>query len=104
MKKKNIAAKISALLGLLGLIEVMLLIIEFAFAHTVSQTRFVIVYVYFGAYFFYTGWIFDLSSLIFGIIGLKSEKGIFAKTGITLSVLGLLGYLLLFIFLVQRFG
>lgn len=100
---KEILAKLSLIFGLTGLIGILILDSPFllplfttiSIDTIVSSTE---------GFTYYWSWLFDLSGLLFGILGLKSEKKIYAKAGIALSVLGLLGYLLFFGYLVMRFG
>jgi hypothetical protein len=53
---------------------------------------------------FFMTWFFSGLAIVFGIIGLKVEKSIWAKYGIGLAVLGLLIYILLILSLYWRLG
>jgi uncharacterized protein YacL len=101
---KTIILITSLLFGIFGFISVSMLILAFVFPNEISQLNLFSIYAYLGGVFFYLGWVFDLIGLISGIIVFKSEFKRTAKLSIILSVLGLLGYPLLFVLMWRMFG
>lgn len=101
---KKILSIASLIFSIFGFFSVALLIILFIFPNEISQLSFYAVYIHFEGVFFYFGWAFDLIGLILGIVVFKSEFKKLAKLSIIISVLGLLGYPLLFILMWRMFG
>jgi hypothetical protein len=101
---KKILSIASLIFSIFGFFSVVLLIILFIFPNEISQLSFYTVYIHFEGVFFYFGWVFDLIGLMLGIILFKSEFKRTVRLSVILSVLGLLGYPLLFILMWRMFG
>lgn len=101
---KKILSIASLLFSIFGFFSIFPLILSFVFPNEISQLSFFFELAYIEGVFFYLGWVFDLIGLILGIVFFKSEFKKIAKLSIVLSVLGLLGYPLLFFLMWRMFG
>jgi hypothetical protein len=101
---KKILLIASLLFSIFGVLSIWLLILLFAFPNEISQSNFFFIYTHLEAIFLYWGWVSDLIGLIFGFIFFKSEFKKIAKINIILSVVGLLGYPVLFYLMWRMFG
>ncbi len=101
---KSAVAKFSLVLGIIGLL--LITIFNFYFSKNI-YANYIKTNLFFESLipnFYNLAWIFDISGIIFGILGLYSKKRKLAITGIGLSIAGLFGYLIFFIILWITFG
>lgn len=100
---KNTFSKLSIFFGFFGLSLVVIINLPFVYPNIISSFLFLFITKIEGLAYYYA-WVFSILGIIFGTIGLKSEKRKLAVAGILLSGAGLIGYLIFFVLLWIKFS
>lgn len=101
---KNNAAKISLTFGTISLLLIVFFNYYFITNLYAKYIKTNLLFEFLISNFYNIAWLFSILGIIFGAIGLKSEKRKLAVAGIVLSGVGLIGYLIFFLLLWMRFS
>ncbi|HRZ50666.1 MAG TPA: hypothetical protein P5080_01855 [Candidatus Paceibacterota bacterium] len=101
---KNNTAKISFVFGIISLLLMVIFNYYFITNLYANYIKTNLLFEFLIPNFYNLAWLFSVLGIIFGAIGLKSEKRKLAVAGIVLSGTGLFGYLMFFLLLWMKFS